>query len=67
VLASTSYRTVGTTRSEVRIFNAKTFSELIDVPHFKERLYSAAQNAGSDESRRIQSEFLEAELRGSEE
>ncbi|MGM4907630.1 KAP family P-loop NTPase fold protein [Tardiphaga sp. 866_E4_N2_1] len=66
VLASTSYRTVGTTRSEVRIFNAKTFSELIDVTHFKERLSSAAQNAGSDESRRIQSEFLKAELRGSE-
>lgn len=67
-LPSTSFRTSGDERSEVRSFKASTYEEILDVDYFKKRLASVvAENPTLEAYKLVQSDFLNAERIGSEE
>jgi hypothetical protein len=64
-LPSTSFRTSGDGRSEIRSFKASTYEEILDIDHFKRRLASVvAANPNSVNIKSIQSGFLDAERIG---
>jgi hypothetical protein len=65
ILPNVSYRSSENGRDEVRSFKSSTYSEILDVDHFRERLNSIADSDGAtSEAKLIHSEFLAAEAIG---